>query len=82
MYGDSEISIFSVQLTTSRVGNLTRLILNLAICDNHTYIYDAYMYFRGGPLQNAAGDDFEPFFIYSSIELFVLICFKKNQNAL
>ena len=30
--GDREIFIFSVQLTTSRIGNLTRLILNLAIC--------------------------------------------------
>ena len=30
--------IFPVQLTTSRIGNLTRLILTLAICDDHTYI--------------------------------------------
>ena len=29
--GDSEIFIFSVQLTTSRIRNLTRLILTLAI---------------------------------------------------
>ena len=29
---------FPVQLTTSRIGNLTRLILTLAICDDHTYI--------------------------------------------
>ena len=32
------ISIFLVQLTTSRIGNLTRLILTLAICDDHMYI--------------------------------------------
>ena len=36
--GDREISIFPVQLTTSRISNLTRLILTLAICDDHTYI--------------------------------------------
>ena len=30
--------IFPVQLTTSRIGNLTRLILTLAICDDHIYI--------------------------------------------
>ena len=35
--GDREISIFPVKLTTSRIGNLTRLILTRAICD-HTYI--------------------------------------------
>ena len=29
---DREIFIFPVQLTTCRVGNLTRLILTLAIC--------------------------------------------------
>ena len=29
---DREIFIFPVQLTTSRIGNLTRLILTLAIC--------------------------------------------------
>ena len=33
--GDREIVIFPVQLTTSRIGNLTRLILTLAIiCDD------------------------------------------------
>ena len=38
--GDREIIIFVVQLTTSRIGNLTRLILTLAIIrdDGHTYI--------------------------------------------
>ena len=30
--GDREILIFPVQLTASRIGNLTRLILALAIC--------------------------------------------------
>ena len=37
--GDRESIIFPVQLTTSRIGNLTRLILTLAICDDHTYIH-------------------------------------------
>ena len=38
--GDREIFIFPVQLTTSRIGNLTRLILTLAmICDDHIYMY-------------------------------------------
>ena len=36
--GDREMSISPVQLTTSRIGNLTRLILTLAICDDHTHI--------------------------------------------
>ena len=35
--GDREILIFPVQLTT-RIGNLTRLFLTLAMCDGHTYI--------------------------------------------
>ena len=30
--------IFSFQLTTNRIGNLTRLILALAICDDYAYI--------------------------------------------
>ena len=34
--GDREILIFLVQLTTSRIGNLTRLILALAIWDDYT----------------------------------------------
>ena len=37
--GNREEFIFPVQLTTSRIGNLTRSILNLAICDDHTYIH-------------------------------------------
>ena len=32
-------NIFPVQLNTSRIGNLTRLILTLAICDDHTIPY-------------------------------------------
>ena len=36
--GDREIFIFPVPLTTSRIGNLTQLILTLAIRDDHTYI--------------------------------------------
>ena len=40
--GDRKISIFPVQLTTSRIGNLTRLILTLAIWDDHTYIHMYY----------------------------------------
>ena len=45
--GDREIFVFPfpVQLITSRIGNLTRLILTLAICDDddHTYIH-TYIY--------------------------------------
>ena len=37
--GDRKILIFLVQLTRSRIGNLTRLILTLATCDDHTYIH-------------------------------------------
>ena len=36
--GDREILFFPVQLTTNRIGNLTRLIFTLAKCDDHTYI--------------------------------------------
>ena len=36
--GDKKISIFPFELTTSRTGNLTRLIIILAICDDHTYV--------------------------------------------
>ena len=37
--GDREIFIFPVQLTTSRIGNLTRLIHTLAVCVTiQTYI--------------------------------------------
>ena len=36
---DKEIFIFPVQLTTSRIGNLTRLIHTLAISDDYTYIH-------------------------------------------
>ena len=46
--GDREIFIFRVQLTTSRIGNLTRLILILAICDDHTYILLTLCYYYRG----------------------------------
>ena len=37
---DRDTFIFPVQLTTSRIGNLTRLIHTLAICMSiHTYIH-------------------------------------------
>ena len=37
--GDREIFIFPVQLTASRISNLTRLIHSLAIiCDGHTWL--------------------------------------------
>ena len=38
--GQVKKSFFPVQLTTTRIGNLTRLILTLALCDDHTYIHD------------------------------------------
>ena len=34
--GKNYFPIFPVQLTTGRIGNLTRFILTLAICDDHT----------------------------------------------
>ena len=33
---DREIFIIPVQLTTSRIGNLTQLILTFAVCDDYT----------------------------------------------
>ena len=39
-HGNRGIFIFPVQLTTSRIGNLTRLIHTLLyICDDHTCIH-------------------------------------------
>ena len=35
--GDKKKIVFSVQLTTSKIGNLTRLILTLAKGDGYTY---------------------------------------------
>ena len=37
--GAGKYSFSPVQLTTSRIGNLIRLILTFAICDDHTYIW-------------------------------------------
>ena len=34
--GTGKYLCFPVQLTTSRIGNLTQLILTLAICDDHS----------------------------------------------
>ena len=43
---DGEILIFPVQLTTSRIGNFTRLIHTLAICvTTHTYIQSRFRLF-------------------------------------
>ena len=39
---DKEIFIFPVQLTTSRIGNLTRLIHALNIYDDYTYIHSVW----------------------------------------
>ena len=36
--------IFPVQLTTSRIGNIARLILTLPICDDHTLIHTYILY--------------------------------------
>ena len=44
-----------VQLTTSRIGNLTRLILTIAICDDHRYIQTG----RGDP-REPHGDRDDP----------------------
>ena len=41
--GDRDMVILPVQLTTSRIGNLIRLILTLAICDDNTYILQYYI---------------------------------------
>ena len=38
---DREKLIFPVQLTTSRIGNLTRLIHTLAICDDDDHTYNS-----------------------------------------
>ena len=37
--GQGNTFIFPVQLTTSRIGNLTRLIHTFSISDDHTYMY-------------------------------------------
>ena len=43
--GDREIFIFPVQLTTCRIGNLTRLIHTLAICVTVPYRYFQHAHF-------------------------------------
>ena len=45
---DSEILgiFFLFQLTTNRIGNLTRLIHTLPICDDHTYMMQPSYIFR------------------------------------
>ena len=45
--GEMEISIFPVQLTTSMIGNLTRLIDTLARCDDNI---DTYCRRNGHPV--------------------------------
>ena len=44
--GNREKLVFPVQLTTTRIGNLSRLILTLAIRDDHTYIHTKDTYER------------------------------------
>ena len=48
---DREILFFRIQLTTSRIGKFSRLILTLGICDDHTYIYAIYFQVECGLLQ-------------------------------
>ena len=36
--GDREKTVFPVQLTTSWIGNLTRLVLTLSIREDHKYL--------------------------------------------
>ena len=48
---DREILFFRIQLTTSRIGKFSRLILALAIYDDHTYIYTIYCQAECGLLQ-------------------------------
>ena len=43
---DRETLFSPAQLTTSRIGNLTRLILTLAICDDHTCIHSVNACYR------------------------------------
>ena len=47
-------SIFPVQLTTSRIGNVTRLILTLAICDDHQSFICIPLV--NAPVRSAAGE--------------------------
>ena len=45
--------IFPVQLTTGRIGNLTRLIHTLAICDDHTSMHNVWKYSMHFYINNA-----------------------------
>ena len=49
---------FPVQLTTSRISNLTRLILTLAVCDDHTYINTAILLSASYRVSGAVYPDF------------------------
>ena len=49
--GDREILNFPVQLATSRIGSLTRLILTLAICDDLRYLLDEATSFTRNPCE-------------------------------
>ena len=42
--GTGKYSFFRVQLTTSRIGDLIRLIHTLAICDDHTSVHTYIQY--------------------------------------
>ena len=48
---DREILFFRIQLTTSRIVKFSRLVLTLAICYGHTYIYTIYCLAECGLLQ-------------------------------
>ena len=52
---DREMFIFPVQLTTSRIGNLTRLIHTLAICDDHANIYILLLHDNSTSVQEGTG---------------------------
>ena len=52
-YGERGIFIFPVQLTTSRIGNLTRLIHTLlpGMCDDHTSLSHTHYWYEVGMLK-------------------------------
>ena len=47
------------QLTTSRIGNLTRLIITLAICDDHAYVYTVFGKLEGAVRGGRGGKEKE-----------------------